>query len=42
MLKQRRIFIRETRFDWTLNSQANARAKGLLPSARKAGGASGM
>lgn len=42
MLKPQRVFIRPTRFDWTLNSQAKARAKGLLPGTAKAGGMTGM
>lgn len=31
MLKSSRVFIRASRFDWTLNSQAKARTLGLYP-----------
>lgn len=41
-LKRPRPFIRPTRFDWTLNSQAKARTLGLLPKTTKAAGMTGM
>ena len=36
------VFIRITRFDWTLNSQSQAKALGLLPKTTKATGMTGM
>jgi hypothetical protein len=41
-LKPKRIPVRATRFDWTLNSQAKARKLGLLPKTEKAGGMTAM
>ena len=41
-LKRPRPFIRVTRFDWTLNSQAKARTLGLLQKTTKAGGMTAM